>query len=212
MISDNAYEYVTHQRRRILFWGCWHVLVLTAFFVGLYYAYEYMGLPDRVIVVDKERNMGTAVSGPILCREVARDVAQRATHAFLNRSYEYTNEAACKAIFGKSAYEAVEAKIDESRRLFEERKIVQAVSIGKVEVKAASESDQCIVFVRGVLTRTGIYMDIPYFQRLKFTLGMRLMRSPDVEKYPLRVLRMQYKDEEIYETAEENIKGGNEKK
>ena len=58
---------------------------------------------------------------------------------------------------------------------------------------------QCLAFVYGTLHRTGVYMKIPYSQKLKFTLGLRLVRSPDEKAFPLRVLRMTYEEKSIFD-------------
>ena len=42
-------------------------------------------------------------------------------------------------------------------------------------------------------------MNIPYYQKLEFTLGLRLMRSPDIQTHPLRVLRMIYEEQSVYD-------------
>ena len=48
-------------------------------------------------------------------------------------------------------------------------------------------------------------MKMPYYQKLEFTLGLRLMRSGSLSEYPLRVLKMVYDEKSIYD----NKKGEN---
>ena len=47
----------------------------------------------------------------------------------------------------------------------------------------------------------GIYMKMPYSQKLEFTLGLRLVRSTEQRSFPLRVLRMAYEERSIYENS-----------
>ena len=51
----------------------------------------------------------------------------------------------------------------------------------------------------GRSAQTGVYMKIPYSQKLKFTLGLRLVRSPDEKAFPLRVLHMTYEEKTIFD-------------
>ena len=70
----------------------------------------------------------------------------------------------------------------------------------RITVLPAEESRQCLVWVEGILHRSGIYMEMPYYQKLEYTLGLRLMQSDDPEKFPLRVLRMTYQERSVYDS------------
>ena len=48
-------------------------------------------------------------------------------------------------------------------------------------------------------------MEMPYYQKLEYTLGLRLMQSDDPENFPLRVLRMTYQERSIYDSKPKEL-------
>ena len=42
-------------------------------------------------------------------------------------------------------------------------------------------------------------MDMPYYQKLEYVLGLRLAMSEELEKFPLRVLKMTYEERSLYD-------------
>ena len=136
----------------------------------------------------------------MLCKETAENIARRCTFAFLDRSFEHDHRQLCEALFGRSAQKSLSDIIRKSKDEFTEQKIRQLPEIRKVELLPLSDAPgQCLAFVYGTFHRTGVYMKIPYSQKLKFTLGLRLVRSPDEKAFPLRVLRMTYEEKSIFD-------------
>ncbi len=190
---------VAREQSRVVGWSLMHVVTAIFLAAGIYYCRAYMQLPDRVLIMDEGKNLYYGSSGKVLCRATAEDIASRATVAFLERSFEQDHRAACEALFGRSAQKSLRSIVSLTRDEFNEQKIRQVPVIDKIELLPATEPNQCLAFVSGILHRTGIYLNLPYYQKLEFTLGLRLMRSPDIKTYPLRVLRMRYEERSIFD-------------
>ena len=192
-------DQVSQEQRHVIRWSLLHIFTAVCFLGGLYYCREYMMMPDKVILMDDAGDLYHGSSGEVICRETADDIARKATSAFLDRSFEHQNRKACEALFGRTAQKSLRDIISLSSDEFAEQKIRQKPVIESVKIVGTNVEDQCLAFVRGILHRSGVYMNIPYYQKLEFTLGLRLMRSPDIQTYPLRVLRMIYEEQSVYD-------------
>ena len=201
---------VLREQRSVIRWSLLHIATAVCLIVGIYYGRAYIRMPDRVIVVDEAGSIYRGSSENVLCRETAENIARRCVFAFLDRSFEHDHRQLCEALFGCSAQKSLSDIIRKSKDEFREQKIRQLPEIRKVELLPLSdEPEQCLAFVYGTLHRTGVYMKIPYSQKLKFTLGLRLVRSPDEKAFPLRVLRMTYEEKSIFDnktTGEDGAK------
>ena len=198
MKHDSPAKQVLREQRSVIRWSLLHIATAVCLIVGIYYGREYMRMPDRVIVVDEAGSIYRGSSENVLCKETADNIARRCAFAFLDRSFEHDHWQLCEALFGRSAQKSLSDIIRKSKDEFTEQKIRQLPEIRKVELLPLSDaSGQCLAFVYGTLHRTGVYMKIPYSQKLKFTLGLRLVRSPDEKAFPLRVLRMTYEEKSI---------------
>ncbi len=191
---------VIREQRSVIRWSLLHIATAVCLIVGIYYGREYMRMPDRVIVVDEAGSIYRGSSENVLCKETADDIARRCALAFLDRSFEHDHWQLCEALFGRSAQKSLSDIIRKSKDEFTEQKIRQLPEIRKVELLPLSDAPgQCLAFVYGTLHRTGVYMKIPYSQKLKFTLGLRLVRSPEEKAFPLRVLRMTYEEKSVFD-------------
>lgn len=200
MKHDSPAKQVIREQRSVIRWSLLHIATAVCLIVGIYYGREYMRMPDRVIVVDEAGSIYRGSSENVLCKETAEDIARRCAFAFLDRSFEHDHWQLCEALFGRSAQKSLSDIIRKSKDEFTEQKIRQLPEIRKVELLPLSNAPgQCLAFVYGTLHRTGVYMKIPYSQKLKFTLGLRLVRSPDEKTFPLRVLRMTYEEKSIFD-------------
>ena len=201
---------VIQEQRSVIRWSLLHIATAVCLIVGIYYGRAYIRMPDRVIVVDEAGSIYRGSSENVLCRETAENIARRCVFAFLDRSFEHDHWQLCEALFGRSAQKSLSDIIRKSKDEFTEQKIRQLPEIRKVELLPLSDAPgQCLAFVYGTLHRTGVYMKIPYSQKLKFTLGLRLVRSPDEKAFPLRVLRMTYEEKSIFDnktTGEDGAK------
>lgn len=201
---------VIREQRSVIRWSLLHIATAVCLIVGIYYGREYMRMPDRVIVVDEAGSIYRGSSENVLCKETAENIARRCAFAFLDRSFEHDHRQLCEALFGRSAQKSLSDIIRKSKDEFTEQKIRQLPEIRKVELLPLSDAPgQCLAFVYGTFHRTGVYMKIPYSQKLKFTLGLRLVRSPDEKAFPLRVLRMTYEEKTIFDnktTGEDGAK------
>ena len=200
MKHDSPAKQVIREQRSVIRWSLLHIATAVCLIVGIYYSREYMRMPDRVIVVDEAGSIYRGSSENVLCKETAENIARRCAFAFLDRSFEHDHWQLCEALFGRSAQKSLSDIIRKSKDEFTEQKIRQLPEIRKVELLPLSDAPgQCLAFVYGTLHRTGVYMKIPYSQKLKFTLGLRLVRSPDEKAFPLRVLRMTYEEKSIFD-------------
>lgn len=200
MKHDSPAKQVLREQRSVIRWSLLHIATAVCLIVGIYYGREYMRMPDRVIVVDEAGSIYRGSSENVLCKETAENIARRCAFAFLDRSFEHDHWQLCEALFGRSAQKSLSDIIRKSKDEFTEQKIRQLPEIRKVELLPLSDAPgQCLAFVYGTLHRTGIYVKIPYSQKLKFTLGLRLVRSPEEKAFPLRVLRMTYEEKSIFD-------------
>ena len=200
MKHDSPAKQVLREQRSVIRWSLLHIATAVCLIVGIYYGREYMRMPDRVIVVDEAGSIYRGSSENVLCKETADDIARRCALAFLDRSFEHDHWQLCEALFGRSAQKSLSDIIRKSKDEFTEQKIRQLPEIRKVELLPLSDAPgQCLAFVYGTLHRTGVYMKIPYSQKLKFTLGLRLVRSPEEKAFPLRVLRMTYEVKSVFD-------------
>lgn len=210
MKHDSPAKQVLREQRCVIRWSLLHIATAVCLIVGIYYGREYMRMPDRVIVVDEAGSIYRGSSENVLCKKTADNIARRCAFAFLARSFEHDHWQLCEALFGRSAQKSLSDIIRKSKDEFTEQKIRQLPEIRKVELLPLSDAPgQCLAFVYGTLHRTGVYMKIPYSQKLKFTLGLRLVRSPDEKAFPLRVLRMTYEEKTIFDnktTGEDGAK------
>ena len=210
MKHDSPAKQVIREQRSVIRWSLLHIATAVCLIVGIYYGREYMRMPDRVIVVDEAGSIYRGSSENVLCKETAENIARRCAFAFLDRSFEHDHWQLCEALFGRSAQKALSDIIRKSKDEFTEQKIRQLPEIRKVELLPLSDAPgQCLAFVYGTLHRTGVYMKIPYSQKLKFTLGLRLVRSPEEKAFPLRVLRMTYEEKSVFDnktTGEDGAK------
>lgn len=210
MKHDSPAKQVLREQRSVIRWSLLHIATAVCLIVGIYYGHEYMRMPDRVIVVDEAGSIYRGSSENVLCKETAENIARRCAFAFLDRSFEHDHWQLCEALFGRSAQKSLSDIIRKSKDEFTEQKIRQLPEIRKVELLPLSDAPgQCLAFVYGTLHRTGVYMKIPYSQKLKFTLGLRLVRPPDEKAFPLRVLRMTYEEKSIFDnktTGEDGAK------
>ena len=210
MKHDSPAKQVLREQRSVIRWSLLHIATAVCLIVGIYYGREYMRMPDRVIVVDEAGSIYRGSSENVLCKETAENIARRCAFAFLDRSFEHDHWQLCEALFGRSAQKALSDIIRKSKDEFTEQKLRQLPEIRKVELLPLSDAPgQCLAFVYGTLHRTGVYMKIPYSQKLKFTLGLRLVRSPEEKAFPLRVLRMTYEEKSIFDnktTGEDSAK------
>ena len=208
--SFSPTEQVGREQRSVIRWSLLHIATAVCLIVGIYYGHEYMRMPDRVIVVDEAGSIYRGSSENVLCKETAENIARRCAFAFLDRSFEHDHWQLCEALFGRSAQKSLSDIIRKSKDEFTEQKIRQLPEIRKVELLPLSDAPgQCLAFVYGTLHRTGVYMKIPYSQKLKFTLGLRLVCSPDEKAFPLRVLRMTYEEKSVFDnktTGEDGAK------
>ena len=208
--SFSPTEQVGREQRSVIRWSLLHIATAVCLIVGIYYGHEYMRMSDRVIVVDEAGSIYRGSSENVLCKETAENIARRCAFAFLDRSFEHDHWQLCEALFGRSAQKSLSDIIRKSKDEFTEQKIRQLPEIRKVELLPLSDAPgQCLAFVYGTLHRTGVYMKIPYSQKLKFTLGLRLVRSPDEKAFPLRVLRMTYEEKSVFDnktTGEDGAK------
>lgn len=198
--SFSPTEQVGREQCRVIRWSLLHVTTVICLIAGICYGLEYMQMPDRVIIADDAGNLYRGSSKNVLCNETAEDIARRCTEAFLDRSFEHDHRQLCEALFGRSAQKSLRDIISAGREEFTEQKIRQVPVIERVElIPLRSAPGECLAYVSGTLYRSGVYLSIPYAQKLEFSLGLRLVRSPEERTFPLRVLRMTYEERSIYD-------------
>ena len=190
---------VRTEQNYIILWGVLHIATAICLVLGIYYTKEYMHMPDDVTICDLAKNLYRGKSCNVSCQATAEDIARKATMAFLTRNGESYQHQTLKALFGRTAQKSLQTLIRNSQTEFKEQNIRQIPVIKNIRIVDAPEKDQYLAFAEGMLHRTGVYMEMPYRQKLKFVLGLRLVRSGSLSEYPLRVLRMAYYEKSIYD-------------
>lgn len=103
----NPYNYFLLNEWKFIAWCVYHIVVVICFFTGLYYAYQYMLLPDRVLIRDPRGLITFGSTGPVVNALTAEHIARSATEAFLNVSYRQIDTRGRAALFGTSANKAL---------------------------------------------------------------------------------------------------------
>ena len=171
-----------------------HIVCVTALLTGMLFAYLYMKMPDRVIVMARDNSIYLGNSAPLESRRVIEDAAMRATFALLSRRYDIQNEKAINFAFTKRGQGQAKGYLNDTQETFEKRKIFQEVETATVET--AILQGQHHALVKGTLLKRGIYFGHPYQQKRDFALMMRLEKSESDTELPYKVAGMRYYEEE----------------
>ena len=194
MNSQNMYELVRHERRIMCAWIGLHVCCIAALLVGLFFAWLYMTMPDRVIVFARDHTVYLGNSAPVESCRVLEDVALRAAYALLSRRYDVRNERTISFAFTKRGQGQAKGYLNDTQDTFEERRIFQEIESATVEI--AVVQGQYHALVKGVLAKSGVYFGHPYLHNRDFALMMRLERSKSDHELPFKVAGMRYWEEE----------------
>lgn len=192
--KTDMYELVRHERRVMCFWIALHLICIVFLLIGLFFAHQYMTMPDHVIVLARDHTVYLGNSAPVESRPVFEDVALRATYALLSRRYDFRNERAIAFAFTKRGQGQAKGYLNDTQEMFEARKVFQEVESAHVEF--AVVNGQYHALVKGVLIRSGIYFGHPYHNKRDFALMMRLERSKSDTELPFKVAGMRYWEEE----------------
>ena len=192
--KKDMYELVSHERKVMCFWIAIHLFCLVALLVGMFFAYQYMTMPDRVIVLARDHSVYLGNSAPVESRRVIEDVALRATYALLSRRYDVRGERAIAFVFTKRGQSQAKGYLNDTQEMFDDRKVFQEVTSAKVEIAVVNGRYHALV--KGVLLRNGIYFGHAYLHKRDFALMMRLERSASDRELPFKVAGMRYWEEE----------------
>ncbi len=192
--APSVYKLVGYQRNLIALWLIYHIVVLLAVCIGAYFAYRYMLMPDRVLVLGRDRNIYIGNSAPVESGLVLEDIALRAAYTVLSRRYDYQNDRTLEMIFTKRGQGQAKSYLSGTQELFKERQLFQ--EIDSCEVQYSKKDGQYFALVKGVLRRNGVYFGHPYTQMRDFALIMRLERSQSNYELPFKVAGMKYFEEE----------------
>jgi len=189
-----VYELVGYQRNLIALWVIYHIVVLLAVGIGAYFAYRYMLMPDRVLVLGRDRNIYIGNSAPVESGTVLEDIALRAAYTVLSRRYDYQNDRPLEMVFTKRGQGQAKSYLSSTQELFKERQLFQ--EIDSCEVQYSKKDGQYFALVKGILKRNGVYFGHPYTQMRDFALIMRLEHSQSNYELPFKVAGMKYYEEE----------------
>ena len=192
--QTDMYELVRHERKVLCFWIALHLVCIVFLLAGLFFAHQYMTMPDRVIVLARDHTVYLGNSAPVESRRVIEDVALRATYALLSRRYDVRNERALAFAFTKRGQGQARGSLNDTQEMFENRKVHQEIESATVDF--AIVNGQYHALVKGVLLRNGIYFGHPYLHKRDFALVMRLERSKSDTELPFKVAGMRYWEEE----------------
>ncbi len=189
-----VYDLVEYQRNLVFLWVIYHIVVLLAIGIGALFAYRYMLMPDRVLVLGRDRNIYIGNSASVESAVVIEDIAMRAAYTVLSRRYDYQNMRPLEMIFTKRGQSQAKSYLSSTEEMFKERQLFQ--EIDSCEVQYSKKDGQYFALVKGVLKRNGVYFGHPYTQMRDFALIMRLERVENNNELPFKVGGMKYFEEE----------------
>jgi len=175
-------------------WIIYHITVFFAIAIGAFFAYRYMLMPDRVLVLGRDRNIYIGNSAPIESGLVLEDIALRAAYTVLSRRYDYQNDRPLEMVFTKRGQGQANSYLNSTQELFKERQLFQ--EIDSCEVQYSKKDGQYFALVKGILRRNGVYFGHPYTQLRDFALIMRLEHSSNNYELPFKVAGMKFYEEE----------------
>ncbi len=188
------YDLVNHQRNLISLWLIYHIVVFITIVIGAFFAYKYMSMPDRVLILGRDRNIYIGNSASVESGLVLEDIAMRAAYAVLSRRYDYQNMRPLEMIFTKRGQSQAKSYLSSTQEMFKERQLFQ--EIDSCEVQYSQKDGQYFALVKGTLKRNGMYFGHPYAQMRDFALMMRLERTENNYELPFKVAGMKYYEEE----------------
>jgi hypothetical protein len=153
-----------------------------------------MLMPDRVLVLGRDRNIYIGNSAPIESGLVLEDIALRAAYTVLSRRYDYQNDRPLEMVFTKRGQGQANSYLNSTQELFKERQLFQ--EIDSCEVQYSKKDGQYFALVKGILRRNGVYFGHPYTQLRDFALIMRLEHSSNNYELPFKVAGMKFYEEE----------------
>ncbi len=189
-----VYDLVNRERNLISLWLIYHLMVFITIGMNVFFAYKYMLMPDRVLVLGRDRNIYIGNSAPVESGLVLEDVALRAAYAVLARRYDDRNERALEMVFTKRGRGQAKSYLSSTHEMFKERRLFQ--EIDSCEVQYSWNDGQYFALVKGVLRRNGMYFGHSYTQMRDFALMMRLERSANDNELPFKVAGMKFYEEE----------------
>ena len=189
-----ACELVCRERRLLVFWIVYHAVIWIAIALGAFFAVQYMTMPDRVLVLGRDRNIYLGNSAPVESQIVIEDIALRAAYALLSRRYDSRDDRLLEMVCTKRGLGRARNYLDSTRELFERRTLMQEIEHCSVEY--VSSGGGYFALVKGILNLSGIYFGYPHIQKRDFALLMRLERSASDFELPFRVEGLKLYEEE----------------
>ena len=190
----NAYELVCRERRIFVFWIIYHSIVCTAVVIGAFFAIQYMVMPDRVLILGRDRNLYVGNSAPVESKVVLEDISLRTAYALLSRRYDIQDDRQLKMVCTPRGLSQAKAYLNDTQELFEKR--MQFQEIENCSVEYSANDGKYFSLVKGTVRLMGIYFGYPYSQKRDFALLMRLERSKDDFELPFKVAGMKLYEEE----------------
>ncbi|MDD5599883.1 MAG: hypothetical protein PHV82_18210 [Victivallaceae bacterium] len=194
MNKPDMYELVWRERRIMSVWLAFHLLCVTFLLIGLFFVYQYMTMPDHVIVLARDSSVYLGNSASVESGRVIKDIALRAAYALLSRRYDVGNERMLEFVFTKRGRGQAKGYLNDTQEMFETRFVYQEIESSKVDFSLVN--GQYHALVKGVLVRSGVYFGHSYVNRRDFALMMRLERSGNDIELPFKVAGMRYWEEE----------------
>lgn len=151
---------------------------------------------ERVVIIDPSH---TYYLSPLLrfpeARELHLHQAELATLAFLQRNPRDVDhpDLLRQMFLGPALARAQDLRAREAPE-FRSKNLHQKPEIAKIEILATRE-DVVLAKVTGQLVRSGVFQDKPFTEGLGFTLGLHLVRNPNLAlngRFPTAVADFKY--------------------
>lgn len=192
--KQNAYDLVCRERRHLVLWVIYHSLVCIAIILGMFFAVQYMVMPDRVLILGRDHNIYLGNSAPVESAIVIEDISLRTAYALLSRRHDYQDDRQLQMVCTKRGIGQAKGYLNDTQELFERRMLFQEIE--ECSVDYSCKDGQYFALVKGITRLTGVYFGYPYTQKRDFALMMRLERSGDDFDLPFKVAGMKLFEEE----------------
>jgi hypothetical protein len=151
---------------------------------------------ERVVIIDPSQ---TYYVSPLLQFQEAKELhaqqAELATVAFLERNpKDFDHPDLLKQMFLKPAFQKAQGQRDREAVEFRAKQLHQKPEIARIDILATRENE-VLATVSGQIIRTGIFEEKAFTEAFRFTLGLRLLRNPNMAvngRFPTAVADFKY--------------------
>lgn len=186
------YKRLNREYKSQQWWILYHLICVSFLITSVVYTYKIFKTHDNVILLDKSGNLYKASTRSIQNKKIIRDIAERATYAFLNRTYETDANEHVEPYFLKKGRANVRKYMSLEKEDFKQKQIRQIATIEKIKMYDVNGFPTFKMV--GTLKRHLTFeKEVNFEKKYRFVINCVMIRSPDVKDFPYKVARFKYK-------------------